>query len=68
MENIEAFYALAFKYGFINYDTYIQIILKLSIINNTKKEKVFSDSEPFTVFSAVNGIGNRKYETELVPQ
>jgi len=31
MEDIEVFYALAFKYGFINRQTYLQIILKLSI-------------------------------------
>ena len=38
MENIEAFYALAFKYGFINRKTYLQIILKISL-GRIKKEQ-----------------------------
>lgn len=31
MKNIEYFYALAYKYGFIDFEKYIQIIFRLTV-------------------------------------
>jgi hypothetical protein len=39
MEDIEAFYALAFKYGFIDHRTHLQIILKLGSYRTNAQER-----------------------------
>ena len=55
MKNIEAFYGLAFKYGFIDESTYVRVILKFSI--DTLSSPVFSES---------NVIKKNEYNRELL--
>jgi hypothetical protein len=56
MKDIEAFYALAFKYGFIDYQTYLKIILKVSIGNYDKKEQVIESPATYLTSETVEPI------------
>lgn len=53
MKDIEAFYALAYKYGFIDFETYVQAILDLSV------SAVFQEFEE-------RKQPDREYESELL--
>jgi hypothetical protein len=55
MKNIETFYGLAFKYGFIDESTYVRIILKFSI-----------DALSSPIFSESSVIEKNEYNSELL--
>jgi hypothetical protein len=49
MENIEAFYTLALIYGFVSFETYRQIVLKININHkNNNEELINSQAEEYS--------------------